>query len=84
MSNARRVVLGMLLGMPAFGQPPHPLFKIQGKVEGYLPTKAVNFYLLRGAGRTDPSRTLFDVHTGTFEIVDVVPESIGCELHRRR
>jgi hypothetical protein len=54
-------------------QPPHPLFKIQGKVQGYLATKAINFYLLRGADRTDPGRTLFDVHTGAFEIVDVAP-----------
>ena len=54
-------------------QPLHPLFKIQGKVEGYLSTKALNFYLLRGADHADPSRTLFDVHTGTFEIVDVAP-----------
>ena len=54
-------------------QPSHPLFKIQGKVQGYLATKAVNFYLLRGADRTDPGRTLFDVHTGAFEIVDVAP-----------
>jgi len=54
-------------------QPPHPLFKIQGKVEGYLATKAVNLYLLRRADRTDPSRILFDVHTGEFEILDVVP-----------
>jgi hypothetical protein len=54
-------------------QPIHPLFKIQGKVQGYLATKAVNFYLLRGADRTDPIRTLFDVQTGTFEILDVAP-----------
>ena len=54
MSNARLIVFGMLLGMLAFGQPPHPLFKIQGKVEGYLSTKAVNFYLLRGADLKAP------------------------------
>jgi hypothetical protein len=53
--------------------PPHPLFKIQGKIQGYLATKEVNFYVLRGADRTDPIRTQFDVHTGTFEILDVAP-----------
>lgn len=73
MSHARLVALGMLLGVLVFGQPPHPLFRIQGKVEGYLSTKAVNFYLLRGADRADPIRTLFDVRTGTFEIRDVSP-----------
>jgi hypothetical protein len=63
----------MLLSMLAFGQPPHPLARIQGKIEGYLATKAVNFYLVRGADRTDPIRTLVDVQTGTFEILDVAP-----------
>jgi hypothetical protein len=63
----------MLLSILAFGQPPHPLYKIQGKVEGYLATKEMNLYLLRGADATDPIRTIFDVHTGTFEILDVTP-----------
>jgi hypothetical protein len=54
-------------------QPPQALFKIQGKVEGYLRTKNVNIYLVRGAGRTGASRILFDVFSGTFEIVDVAP-----------
>jgi hypothetical protein len=53
--------------------PPHPTFKIRGKVQGYLTPGGVKFELLRGAGRADQSRTLFDVHTGEFEILDVAP-----------
>jgi len=53
--------------------PPHPVFKVRGKVQGYLTPEGVSVELLGGAHRTDPSRTLFDVRTGEFTILDVAP-----------
>ena len=54
-------------------EPPLLLFKIRGKVQGYLAPKAVNLELLGGTHRTNPSRTLFDASTGEFTILDVAP-----------
>ncbi len=53
--------------------PPHPVFKIQGKVQGYLAPEAVNLELLGGPYRTDRSPVLFDSNTGEFTILDVPP-----------
>jgi hypothetical protein len=56
----------------SLNEEPHPVFKIQGKVQGYLAREAVYFDLLRG--RTQLGRGgLFDVHAGEFEIPDVAP-----------
>jgi hypothetical protein len=65
----------MLLGMLSFGQGcgRGPVFKIRGKVQSYLAPEAVKFELLRGANLTGLSRTLFDVYTGEFEILDLPP-----------
>ena len=77
--NKLLVALGVLLGMFAFGQvnlipkPPLPVFKVRGKVQGYLAPEAVNLELLGGTHRTDPGRTLFDASTGEFTILDVAP-----------
>jgi hypothetical protein len=53
--------------------PPHPVFKIRGKVQGYLAPEAVNLKLLGGPYRTDRSPILFDSNTGEFTILDVRP-----------
>ena len=53
--------------------PEPPVFKVRGKVQGYLAPEAVTLELLGGIHRTDPSRTPFDAHTGEFTILDVAP-----------
>jgi hypothetical protein len=50
-----------------------PIFKIRGKVQGYAGPEAVNFELLRGDERAEPSRALFNVSTEEFEVLDVPP-----------
>ncbi len=53
--------------------PPVLVFKVRGKVQGYLAPEVVNLELLGGAYRTNPSRILFDADTGAFTILDVAP-----------
>jgi hypothetical protein len=79
-SNTRLLMLGALLGLLACGQAkqgysveePHAVFKIQGRLQGYLTRETVYFDLLRGP--THPGHGgMFDAHTGDFEIPDVAP-----------
>jgi hypothetical protein len=79
-SNARLLTLGVLLGLLACGQAkqeysveqPHPVFKIQGRVQGYLPREVVYFDLLHRSTHLGRGG-MFDVHTGEFEIPNVAP-----------
>jgi hypothetical protein len=79
-SNTRLLMLGVLLGLSACGQAkqgypveePHAVFKIEGRLQGYLARETVYFDLLRGP--THPGHGgMFDAHTGDFEIPDVAP-----------
>jgi len=53
--------------------PPPSVFKVRGKVQGYLTSEGVNLELMGGTHRTNPSRSLFDAHAGEFTILDVAP-----------